>query len=81
MHRKSVKLNYGDLEQLCSLITHGSVWDGDLISKDARNTLVAGGLANRLQGGHNEASPEGRALIQEIYKLIPMPVQMMENEK
>lgn len=41
---------FGLGEQLYSFLKFGPVWDGDLISKQARTDLVAYGLAGRREG-------------------------------
>lgn len=37
-------------ESLYSILKHGYVWDGDLISKSYRDDLVAAGLVQRSEG-------------------------------
>ena len=46
-----------ELHQLCQLI-HGPVWDGNLMSKSARDDLVKSGLVLRV-AGWNVLSVEG----------------------
>lgn len=48
--RASNGWNNGDLDVAYQLLTCGMVWDGNLVSKDSRNHLVANGYAVRHDG-------------------------------
>ena len=39
-----------DLESLMQLFVEGPTWDGNLVSKEGRNSLVNAGLCNRHDG-------------------------------
>lgn len=47
---KEIRLTRGEWDQMRSLAVHGLVWDGDLISKEARTSLVEMGFAYRCEG-------------------------------
>ncbi len=46
----TIAMPSGVHETLWHLFKNGPIWDGDLISKEARSWLVAEGLADRSEG-------------------------------
>ena len=56
---RMVRRSYNLLEQLHSIVNHGTVWDGDLISKSDRTTLEFHGLVGRYNGGWNAPTNNG----------------------
>lgn len=58
--RTTIELTPEQTEQLCQLV--GLIWDGDLLSKQARNQLVAKGLAV-CSCGWNVVTPKGVRLL------------------
>lgn len=57
-----------ELEQLRLLVT--ATWDGNLISKDARDNLVKAGLAQRAHG-YNWITEKGIETLVNLHLLVP----------
>lgn len=54
-------LDGGEVDTLICLITKGPVWDGDVPSKIARDTLISIGLAHKCVVGINTISSAGKS--------------------
>jgi len=74
----------GFLEQLIQIF-HGSVWDGDLISKKDRDYLVKSGLVKKCTGGWNIITPKGITYLSDLGLIVsgtipPKSAKVFERE-
>lgn len=59
-----MRLTFTHFEVLYHHLTHGTVWDGDQISKTHRDHLCRLGMLKRVEGtGHHALTKTGAALI------------------
>lgn len=73
-HIRAIQVSAIELETLRFLHNKGPIWDGNLPSKSARDTLVEKGLAIRMihqgQGGHQACTDRGRGLLRAFQEEI-----------